>query len=556
MIEQIKNNASLEEVFSILWVRYKRTWNTGFLYHQNKLTDWWKADFSSKIVTDFSGKWRPSWDIVKFTGEYLWLNINETIDFLSSRFNIKKMEKKASNILKDKWDNLPSLSNEQIEYLKSRKIYSAPYAKNNNWLISLPIKTIWWEILSLQSRAIDDNASIRYRVEKDSNSDWIFHYEIDYELDYIIVVEWFTDFLSLRQYTSNVVWLFNAKSDNQLTMIKELSTKFKIFLIPDNDESWAITVEKLKWLNTKFNLFKLIDYWVKDTNELLVNYWIWEEIIDVILQDSERPLSNMRLAIEKAKVYRKLYEDNWWRMWFSTGYPLIDNLISWFIKWKTYLIMAFSNVWKTRFAYSITRACLEQKKKVHFYSLEVDTGMLIIELLSSLYKKSREEVLLNLEKYNLDEVEEYIEIYDDIRSMDAIEQNITLNKPDIAIIDFVQNIENKWQEYEKVTDIALRIQKLWILTGTTMVSLSQVNNESRFWDWATIMPKWSWALFASSDVIISLWAKEWEKYLTVAKNKFWRAWDNFLMEIDYWTSTFNLAKPLNWEVSTSKYRKI
>jgi hypothetical protein len=130
--------------------------------------------------------------------------------------------------------------------------------------------------------------------------------------------------------------------------------------------------------------------------------------------------------------------------------------------------------------------------------------------------------------------------------MDDIERNIMETKPDVAIIDFVQNIESKWQEYEKITDIALRIQKIGILSWTSIISLSQVNNESRFTDWNTMSPKWSWALFASSDVIISLWAKEWEKFLTITKNKFWPAWTTFMLEVDYSKSIFNMS-PDVWE---------
>jgi hypothetical protein len=56
---------------------------------------------------------------------------------------------------------------------------------------------------------------------------------------------------------------------------------------------------------------------------------------------------------------------------------------------------------------------------------------------------SREDVLDKIDNFNLDEIEEYVEIYDHVRSMDDIERNIMETKPDVAIIDFVQNIESK-----------------------------------------------------------------------------------------------------------------
>jgi hypothetical protein len=115
-------------------------------------------------------------------------------------------------------------------------------------------------------------------------------------------------------------------------------------------------------------------------------------------------------------------------------------------------------------------------------------------------------------------------------------------KPDVIFIDFVQNIEHNWSEYEKMTEIALRLQKLAIMTWTTIISLSQVWNESRFLEWSMIMPKWSWALFASSDVIFSLRSKEWEKYFTISKNKYWPANKTFWLNIDYEKSIFNMSE--------------
>lgn len=549
IFDTIKATVSLEELFSVLWVNYRRHWQIGYLMERWKPTNGWRCNFAEWIVSDFSNKWRPSWDLIKFTKEFLSLpDNNEALKFFSERFNIKldyKMEKKAYDLIKEKWDNLPWLNQEQKDYLHSRWI-TTDIARNNWWFICLPIRTVNWQIISLQSRNIDTTSSLRYRVEKNSDSDWLFIEWLNKDEKKLIVVEWMTDFLSIRQYTTNVVWLFNSSSEGQLRAIKELSNIYSIYFIPDNDEAWKVTIDKLRALWVRFNLFNLDDYWVKDSNELITSFNIWEWILEAIYMDSQRPPSNIRLAVDKAKVYRQMYKDNWWKLWFPTWYKYIDELTWWIIKWKTYLVMAFSNVWKTRFAYSLIRWMLREKKKIQFYSLEVDTWMLIIELLSSVYQMSREEVLDKIDNFNLDEIEQYVEIYDHIRSMDDIERNIMETKPDVAIIDFVQNIENKWMEYEKMTDIALRIQKIGILSWTSMISLSQVNNESRFTDWNTMSPKWSWALFASSDVIISLWAKEWEKFLTITKNKFWPAWTTFMLEVDYAKSIFNMSPDI-WE---------
>lgn len=558
MIEQI-NNILFELILQALGIRYKKNWKVGFLYHNNKLTDGWRCDFTKGIVSDFSWKERPSWDRIKFVSEFLWLNFPDTLQWFVDRFNIKRDYMPEERIEKDVrpiWDSLLPLNEEQLLYLKERDIeVKGDYVRNYNGNLCIPIKTPWWHLVSLQSRAIWKKA---FYIESDTIWDWLFFDSLDENKKAIVVVEWFADYLSLRQYTANVVGLVNAKNEWQFRMVKELSQKYKIYYVPDNDEAWIHSLEKLKALGVKnLYVFKLEDYWVKDVNEFLTSFKIGEEILATIFAEAEKPVSNLSLAIEKAKIYKQLYEENWGRLGVSTGYPLIDKFTGWFIRWKTYLIMAFSNIWKTRFAYSLCRELIKTKKKIHFYSLEIDTWMLIIELLSALMQKDRDYIIKNIDSIDTSLLDDYIEIYDNVRSIEEIESKVKEDKPDIAIIDFVQIIEAKWQEYEKISDIALRMQKLGIVTGTTLINLSQVNNESRFVWGDNMMPKWSWALFASSDVILSLWAKEWDRFLTIAKNKFWKAGVTFLLNVDYASATFNMTE--EFEEATTKqssFRKI
>lgn len=556
MKEQI-NSIPREQILTALSIKYSKRWNTLFLYEWNKLTAGWRASDIKWKVTDFSWKGRASWDRISFVQTYLWIDFKQALEWFASTFNIKNEghmpEKKEANNysqIKEKWERLGSLSAEQIIYLNKREIYNvANIVKNYNWNICLPIRTWWWIITSLQSRTIQDDAKSRYYVEANSESDWVFMEGLDPTKKAIIVVEWFTDFLSLRQYTTNVVGLVNAKNEWQLRTIKELSAKYDIYFVPDADEAGKICLEKMKalWIKNLHTL-DLNIYWVKDVNEFLTTFKLWKEVLTTIFAEAEKPESNLKRAIQKAKEYKKMYEENWGKLGFSSGYPLIDQYTGWLIKGKTYLVMAFSNVGKTRFAYSLCREMIKQKKKIHFYSLEIDTWMLIIELLSAVILKPREWILDNIETINIEDVEKYVEVYDDVRSLDAIEAKIKEEKPDVAIIDFLQIVEHKWMEYEKLTDIALKLQKLAILSWTTLINLSQVGNESRFNWWNAMMPKWSWALFASSDVILSLWAKEKERYITIAKNKFWKAWSTFIMNVNYAISEFNIAEEFEWTV--------
>jgi hypothetical protein len=51
--------------------------------------------------------------------------------------------------------------------------------------------------------------------------------------------------------------------------------------------------------------------------------------------------------------------------------------------------------------------------------------------------------LKDLDAHDIKEIEKYLEVYDDIRSLEMIEAKITNSKADIVFIDFVQNIEHK-----------------------------------------------------------------------------------------------------------------
>jgi DNA primase len=76
------------------------------------------------------------------------------------------------------------------------------------------------------------------------------------------------DFLSLRQYDSNVVGLKSAESG--IEEIIRLSKDYKIIFCFDNDEAGKKTIEKLKGIKVSlFNPSEFIDG-AKDVNDIMV----------------------------------------------------------------------------------------------------------------------------------------------------------------------------------------------------------------------------------------------------------------------------------------------
>ena len=135
-----------------------------------------------------------------------------------------------------------------------------------------------------------------------------------------------------------------------------------------------------------------------------------------------------------------------------------------------------------------------------------------------------------------------LHLYDNVHTFKEIEKLAEEIQPDIIFIDFIQSINHDWaSEYEKTTNLAIDMQKLAIDKNITIFSLSQVNNASRNSDSTAITLKWSWALFASSDVIFTLYRENGVLKLSIMKNKFWKANITFDMQIDFnlwWITLF------------------
>jgi len=248
----------------------------------------------------------------------------------------------------------------------------------------------------------------------------------------------------------------------------------------------------------------------------------------------------MSEALQKLQKYKTLIKENW-MLWIKSQFEQIDKVTSWVIPWKVYTIWAYSNSWKSKLSYDYVNHFLAQGKKVNYYSLEVDAWMVLLNLFANKEKKA---FWVNLDS----DIYFYknLKIFDDIYDLEDILEHIMEDKPEIVFIDFVQNIQAPWWDYERMTKVAVELQQVAIKSNATIFNLSQVANETAkeiHWNKSPIISlKWSWALFASSDIVFILRKLEdWLINLNVAKNKFGRAWDDFVFYADFATWQFNLV---------------
>jgi replicative DNA helicase len=74
--------------------------------------------------------------------------------------------------------------------------------------------------------------------------------------------------------------------------------------------------------------------------------------------------------------------------------------------------------------------------------------------------------------------EEFMFFYDDLYKLDEITKEIAENKFDFVVIDFIQNImSGQSDEYERLSSVALALQKLAKAQNCCILALSQLSNQ-------------------------------------------------------------------------------
>lgn len=80
-------------------------------------------------------------------------------------------------------------------------------------------------------------------------------------------------------------------------------------------------------------------------------------------------------------------------------------------------------------------------------------------------------------------------IHDGLRSMDEIETAVSKLKPDVLVLDYVQKIRVDGKtEYERMTDVANRMQDLAVRENVMIFDLSQVSNDGKDFVHGSVVP--------------------------------------------------------------------
>lgn len=172
-----------------------------------------------------------------------------------------------------------------------------------------------------------------------------------------------------------------------------------------------------------------------------------------------------------------------------TGLNLIDAYLDGgFFKKELVILGAPTGRGKSLVAGQIFKNIATQGYKSAYFSLEIQTEMLASRLIGAQANLSPTRVMIKqlegdelkrekVAKAEISAYEEFMFFYDDLYQYELIEKEILTNSYDFVVIDFIQNVMlAKPDEYERLSQIALNLQKLAKKTNCCILVLSQLSN--------------------------------------------------------------------------------
>lgn len=561
----------IRDVLNKLWYfpdkDYIVQWNNIKMKENWRVTWWWNWQIRWKDWCGFlkcnswKKPWRFEWDVLKMVQDKLNISQAEAITwFENNNFGLtKKNKKEEKNIVIEKWSSLEWLTDWQIEYLLERLIdYNLvkEHVKNFDWSIWLQIVSENWNKQSIQWRNhLSKNKKDRYRILEGTSAKGLFadFKNIDKDSE-VYLVEWMTDYLTLAQFTPNVIGL--VAKWNWIEEIKALKNKYKFIFIPDNDLGGEETLEKLAEVNMwVFSISSYEENWVElnDVNDFWNyckrNHLDWDDMLKIFKDECKRPLTNIQMALKKAIRNRE-------HVWRLTGEKTFDWATWWIVPWTTFLINGPSWQGKTTWAMWILMKMLKQWKRIWFFSQETDTGKMLAQVLWYNFWKNRRKHIYPKVEYYLEQYWEknldWLLLYDDVRTLDDIEKIIKEEKLDIAFIDYAQIVD--WlpgsSPKEQMWEYAKRAQQIARDTYTCMISLSQTpKSEEVNVPVLYRSPMEAMALKAAADTMINVWIYNWQHMIWFVKCK---EWDD-----DAWRKEYETTRDKNtWEIWIFKDEQI
>lgn len=189
-----------------------------------------------------------------------------------------------------------------------------------------------------------------------------------------------------------------------------------------------------------------------------------------------------------SEIARKIEEDKKSMEIMPTGIMNLDlNLDGGFIKKELVVLGGKTGGGKSLIAGNIFYTMAKNGQKCAYFSLEISSEMIVSRLFGARGNVSPARIMIHElakpEQTATDKAEaeiatyeEFMFFYDDVYHLEKIIKEITDNKYDFVVIDFIQNILSKGEEYERLSNVALTLQKTAKSAECTILAVSQLSN--------------------------------------------------------------------------------
>lgn len=377
IFERIKSEVSIEELLTRMWIKYN---NKKSIYEDWKFSDSYNFCINKNIVTNHNPakEYRAVWNPLNFYIQKTWSEIKEALNYFEKEFWI----------LQDKQEVLKPIEpihvvtdiQRLVSYLYLRWI---EYWRLPEWFVQLiKGKVYWnnapkWEVLCMQCPMFNDkfvnvwfqSRSLIWKWFNTNGNDWYFlNFDSNIHNEYLFIVEWMSDFLSLRQYTQQVIWFKSSSTPLSDWMISFLSKFTKIYLLFDNDAAWQKAKDKFKE-SIDANIYELEEQ--EDINELTKDFR--DEIIESIKASAIKT---------QHKAFQHISYKEWLDMWMeellnrtkdsvmSYWFDKFDNNLWFILPWQLIVVWWITWVWKSTLVNQIANNVARQWFMVCRYSLE------------------------------------------------------------------------------------------------------------------------------------------------------------------------------------------
>lgn len=467
VFDRIKSEVQISSLLDALWIKYnskKWIWDVS----ENKYTDSWHFTETRYNMVTNENKWkihRAEWNPFEFYIKHTWQSEKEALDFFQRHFNIRQddpinntytpttreevkktiidLEKISdTKILKEylewRWINLDRLPLWLVNLVKWT-VYWKDAPKWEQFCLEAKMHNVKWELTWTQLRNITWWWKWFFTNWNDS---MFYHFWKWFNSDYIILVEWLTDFLSIRQFDQQVIWMKSSKTPPSVELIAFLNKFKKIYLLFDNDEAWKTAKEKFKE-QIDSNIYEIEEE--EDINELTIQVWEW--IIDAIKWSAYST---------KEKTFQHIDYIEWLDLWYkelrqrtkasviSYWFEKFDELLWYILPWQLIVIWWTTWVWKSTIVNQIANNVARQWFKVARYSLE---DRLEENRINELYYQ-----LVSIRKDNWDSYPNHSEF----------EANLfTEEKYHWILVDLEKAYRNLWNFNKWIIDLAHK-KMVWI----------------------------------------------------------------------------------------------